>query len=58
MWLCESTGENPFEIFQILTDIVIEILNFAHLHLIDIHEESTMSLVLINNFLIVLKPLI
>ena len=36
----------------------IEILSFAHLHLINIHEEPMTSLVLISNFKNVLKTLI
>ena len=44
----EASGGNPIEIVQILT--VIEILNFAHLYLINILEEPMTPLVLMTNY--------
>ena len=50
----ESSAENTFGIFQILTELF---LVFAHLHPINIHKKTMASLVLMNNFKNVLKTL-
>ena len=44
----ETSGENSIEIFQILTKL-LRFQVFAHLHLINIHDEPMTLLVLMSN---------